>query len=84
MSKPPQAKPDVSEELLYFYDEFVNFQSRCAFFCDATTALMKTDQPLDKATLEGMQQHAGQIKSGLNTLKQQLQQIRQNVETGEG
>lgn len=83
MSKPDQPQQPVSVDLLYFYDDFVDFQSRCAFFCDATTALMKSDQPLDKATLEGMHQHAGQIKAGLNTLKQQLQQLRQKAEQAE-
>ena len=84
MKKTPEPNQTVSVDLLYFYDDFVSFQSRCAFFCDATTALMRTNPALDKATLEGMQHHAEQVKSCLNVLKQQLQQLRQKAEAAEG
>lgn len=84
MNKPHEPNQPASVDLLYFYDDFVSFQSRCAFFCDATTALMRSNQPLDKATLEGMQHNAEQVKAGLQELKQQLQQLREKAEAEEG
>lgn len=73
--------PDTGEsdsvhvDLLGFYDDFVEFQSQCAFFCDAVTTLMTQHQELDKATLEGICGYSTSIKSRMLTLKQQLKTI---------
>ena len=61
--------PDTGEsdsvhvDLLGFYDDFVEFQSQCAFFCDAVTTLKTQHQELDKATLEGICGYSTSIKS---------------------
>jgi len=75
----PQGDLPVSVDLLCFYDEFVDFQSQCAFFCDAVTTMLTAQTEFDRATLEGICSFSGNLKGQIATLKEQLKQIQEKA-----
>lgn len=64
-------------DLLKFQDDFVEFQGSCAFLCDAFIALTTAQLVIDKASANGLNMYAGQVKLRAQELKEQLQAIRE-------
>lgn len=67
----------LAQELLAFYDDFVEFQSSCAFMCDAVTAMATTGMELDEASREGVHIFASQVKHHAQVLKDRLQVLQE-------
>lgn len=65
------------QDLLALYDDFVEFQGSCAFFCDAVTGILDTNVDLDGDTMEGMRSYAANVKQSANELKKRLRIIRE-------
>lgn len=68
---------NVAEELLTFYDDFVEFQSCCAFLCDAITAMAIAGIELDEASQEGVHIFSSQVKHNAQLLKDRLQALQE-------
>lgn len=66
-----------SQELLMFYDDFVDLQDNCAFFCDAVTCLLNAETGLDASTMEGLRSYSDRIKRLGGELKGRLEVIRE-------
>lgn len=68
-------EPDISTQLLEFYDEFTAFNSDCAFLCEAFASMVVTNANLDSSTVNGLISHAQWLKQRSNSLEKQLKQI---------
>lgn len=82
MHEPSQIDPRLrdrqrAQELLMFYDEFAEFQSSCAFFCDAVTGILQAEAEVELNTLEGIRAYSEQIKHTASGLKERLNLIRE-------
>lgn len=66
-----------SLDLLIFFDEFVEFQGACAFFCDAVTGMLETNMEFDGSTLDGMRAYSDHVKQTAHELKGKLNVIRE-------
>jgi hypothetical protein len=64
----------VMVEWVSFYDDFMAFQGRCAFFCDASSALA-SQQQWETASQRGLQLHSSQLKDELERLRERLHQL---------
>jgi len=67
----------LAQDLVVFYDEFVEFQAYCAFLCDALSAMVISEIILDDATQRGVSAYASQLKQRVEALKISLKQIQQ-------
>lgn len=74
---PTLAPATLAQELLTFYDDFVEFHSCCAFLCDAITAMAATGIELDEASQEGAHIFSSQIKHNAQQLKDRLQVLQE-------
>lgn len=70
-------------ELVMFYDEFVAFQARCAFFCDAFNALA-AQQQWETNSQRGLSFHSAQLKDELEQLRETLQQLMHEADQQRG
>lgn len=70
-------KRQRSRRLLSFYDDFAEFQSSCAFFCDAVIGILHTDTEIDRDTLEGIRAYSDQVKDAASELKEKLKLIQE-------
>ena len=69
----------LSADLLHLYEEFVEFQDSCAFFCDAMTAMLKSQSELGPSTLEGVADFSQHIKTNGGVLKAKLRGIQEGM-----
>ncbi len=60
--------------LVEFYDDFMDFQARCAFYCDACNALA-AQQAWELPSQHGLSLHSAQLKAELEQLRQELRQL---------
>lgn len=67
-----------SRALLSLYDDFADFQSSCAFFCDAVIGILSTDTEIDRDTLEGIRSYSDEVKGAASELKGKLKLIHEN------
>lgn len=70
-------KRQRSRSLLSFYDDYAEFQSRCAFFCDAVIGILHADTEVDRDTLEGIRAYSDQVKGAASELKEKLKLIQE-------
>ncbi len=61
-------------ELVTFYDDFIAFQARCAFFCDAFSALA-AQQHWESNSQRGLSLHSAELKDELEQLRRRLHQL---------
>lgn len=66
-----------SQELLMFYDDFLDLQDSCSFFCDAVMCLLEVEAALDPSTMEGVRSYSDRIKRLGGELKGRLELIRE-------
>jgi hypothetical protein len=77
-SFPPFNEHDsLAENLVVFYDEFVEFQAYCALLCDALSCMAITEMRLDDATQRGVHTFSGYLKRRVEELKFTLKQIQE-------
>lgn len=62
-------------DMVNFYDEFMDFNSHCAFILDATALFLRSDSDLDRVSVEGFSSLAWQLKRRANELKEEFQRI---------
>lgn len=72
--QPPPLSLDLG--LLGLDDELTEFRDNCTFFCDATLALLRSGEQIDRSALGGMGAYAEQIKREINTLQEHLTILR--------
>ncbi|WP_341936851.1 hypothetical protein [Marinimicrobium sp. C2-29] len=73
-SNPTAAIPSREQLLMGLYEEFVDFDAYCAFFCDATAALcVNREQWLDDISAEGLSLFSQWLKERSNSLKRELE-----------
>lgn len=78
MSTSPASPAAISkQELLCFYDDFVEFQSSCTFLCDAIMAMTSAGLELDEAGIQGVHLYSWQIKRNVQELKDRLQALQE-------
>jgi len=67
----------LAENLVVFYDEFVEFQAYCALLCDALSCMATTEMGLDDATQRGVTAFSGYLKRRVEDLKISLKKIQE-------
>ncbi|RYY01371.1 MAG: hypothetical protein EOO53_17910 [Gammaproteobacteria bacterium] len=67
----------LAENLVVFYDEFVEFQAYCALLCDALSCMAVTEMGLDDATQRGVTAFSGCLKRRVEDLKISLKKIQE-------
>lgn len=67
----------VAENLVAFYDEFMEFQAYCALLCDALSCMATTEMRLDDATQRGVNAFSGHLKRRVEELRVTLKQIQE-------
>ena len=67
----------VAENLVVFYDEFLEFQAYCALLCDALSCMATTEMNLDEATQRGVSAFSGYLKQRVEELKINLKHIQE-------
>jgi len=67
----------LAENLVVFYDEFVEFQAYCALLCDALSCMATTEMGLDDATQRGVTAFSGYLKRRVEDLKISLRKIQE-------
>lgn len=74
MDKPDTEKTVQKEDLLNFYDEFVEFNDYCAFLCDAMSALFSeyADGEVNSYTIQGVRRQCGDLKERSERLEEVL------------
>ncbi len=81
MDKPEVSTNDqklfLSQALLDYYDEFVNFNEDCAFFCDAFSIMVENYELLDEHSIRGMARNADWLKQQTKAFKDKLYKIRE-------
>lgn len=65
----------LAENLVAFYDEFMEFQAYCALLCDAMSCMAATEMYLDDATKRGVNAFSGHLKRRVEELRLTLKQI---------
>jgi len=75
-SPAPQASI-FAEELLALYDDFLEFQGYCAFFCDAITAITSVGMELNDDSREGIHAFSDQVKQSAQVLKSRLKDLQE-------
>jgi len=76
-SKAINKNDSVAENLLVFYDEFIEFQAYCALLCDAMSCMAATEMDLDEATRRGVNVFSGYLKRRISELQITLKQIQE-------
>lgn len=76
-ARPSASDNSLSEDLVVFYDEFVEFQAYCAFLCDALGSMALAQIDLDDATRRGVSAFAGDLKYRVEVLKIELKRIQE-------
>lgn len=72
----------VAIDLLDLYDEFAEFESYCAFFCDALACLgSNKDNWLDSTSAEGLDLFSHWLKHRAKVLKVKLDHVRQHAKS---
>lgn len=74
-SQPLATEISLCEDLVVFYDGFVEFQAYCAFLCDALGSMALAQIDLDDATRRGVSAFAGDLKCRVEVLKIELKRI---------
>jgi hypothetical protein len=67
----------VAENLIVFYDEFLEFQGYCALLCDAMSCMAMTEMGLDDATKRGVYTFSGYLKERVEELRATLKKIQE-------
>jgi len=67
----------VAENLVMFYDEFLEFQGYCSLLCDAMSCMAMTEMGLDDATKRGVYTFSGYLKERVEELKTTLKIIQE-------
>lgn len=67
----------LAENLVAFYDEFLEFQGYCALLCDAMSCMAITEMGLDDATQRGVNTFSSYLKHRVEELKITLKQIQE-------
>jgi hypothetical protein len=62
-----------------FYDDLMDFQARCVFYCDAVNALAAQHA---LSCQHGLSLHSGQLKAELETLRLRLRDLLEEHPTG--
>lgn len=76
-SQPFNESDSLAENLIVFYDEFVEFQAYCALLCDALSCMATTEMGLDDATQRGVNAFSSYLKRRVEELKITLKQIQE-------
>lgn len=84
MRELPPNEPTVldrqrSQELLMFYDDFMDLQDSCAFFCDAVICLLDAESGVDPSTMDGLRSYADRMKRLGGELKGRLEAMREGT-----
>lgn len=77
------ADSPLAEDVVVFYDEFVEFQAYCAFLCDALSSMAIAHMELDDVTRHGITVFSGQLKLRVEVLKMKLKQIHEKSSASE-
>lgn len=64
-------------DLLALYDELVEHQDSCTFFCDAVTALLADSAELERGTLEGLNEFAERLRQGRSDLREKFKNVQE-------
>ncbi|RYG10570.1 MAG: hypothetical protein EOO07_21945 [Chitinophagaceae bacterium] len=75
--KPFNESDSVAENLVAFYDEFVEFQGYCSLLCDAMSCMAVTEMGLDDATRRGVNTFSSYLKHRVEELRFTLKQIQE-------
>lgn len=67
----------LAGELLTLYDDFLEFQGYCAFWCDAMSAITTLGVELDDASREGAHAFSEQVKQNAQALKNRLKELQE-------
>ncbi|HTF96685.1 MAG TPA: hypothetical protein VL995_11175 [Cellvibrio sp.] len=72
----PSPPSDSTNDLLFLYDEFTEFQSQCTFLCDAVAALTRAGWVMDKWSVNGLHMNATQVKTRAEVFREKLHVLR--------
>ena len=75
--KPFNENDSLAENLVAFYDEFLEFQGYCSLLCDAMSCMAITEMRLDDATQRGVNTFSSYLKYRVEELKLTLKQIQE-------
>lgn len=75
--KPFNENDSLAENLIAFYDEFLEFQGYCALLCDAMSCMAITEMGLDDATQRGVNTFSSYLKHRVEELKITLKRIQE-------
>lgn len=75
--KPFNESDSLAENLVAFYDEFLEFQGYCSLLCDAMNCMAITEMSLDDATQRGVNTFSSYLKHRVEELKITLKQIQE-------
>ena len=67
----------LSQALLSYYDEFVDFNEDCAFLCDAFACLVDNHEILNQYSIRGLARNAHWLKQRTKEFKERLKKIRE-------
>lgn len=75
-----QKSSSLAIDLLDLYDEFAEFESYCAFFCDAVACLGANKEDwLDSTSAQGLDLFSHWLKLKAKVLKERLDVVRQDA-----
>jgi hypothetical protein len=75
--QPFNENDSLAENLVAFYDEFLEFQGYCALLCDAMSCMAITEMGLDDATQRGVNTFSSYLKHRVEELKIALKHIQE-------
>ena len=73
--KPISEEKQLISEIVRLYDDFTEFNDRCAFLCDAFASIVSEPQLIDKNTINGFSSYACWLKHQVEEFKFRLSTI---------
>ena len=71
------ASTPLAQDLIRFYDEFLEFQAYSSLLCDAISSMAANQMELDEATRRGVEMFAGYLKRRVDDLVVVVKQLQE-------
>lgn len=73
--EPESKEAQLALEILRLYDDFTEFNDRCAFLCDAFVGIVSDPESLEESTINGLSYYSHWLKHQVGDFKETLCEI---------